>query len=211
MTTKSEIHSCGPYCDRPGCRKQREASAAAPGVPLQAIAKGSTFARVFDALAEAIEKHDAKKALAASPSAPAAAEPSEQFCDGHCTWLDHHPDCKRATGTPVGEASHVERDTLSPQQVALLRLIAPQCNGYAGREGAPRTFASLAERGLIERGGVFGRYVITEKGIAALASQPAGEPKEVRMPEDCGYPLCGCTVHVPTWQGCAAAPVDGGA
>jgi hypothetical protein len=24
---------------------------------------------------------------------------ADHFCDGHCTWLDHHPDCVRADGS----------------------------------------------------------------------------------------------------------------
>jgi hypothetical protein len=28
---------------------------------------------------------------------PPAAQPAqERFCDGHCTWLDHHPNCEKA-------------------------------------------------------------------------------------------------------------------
>jgi hypothetical protein len=29
-------------------------------------------------------------------------EPWEQFCDSHCVWTDHHPDCKLAQRTWVG-------------------------------------------------------------------------------------------------------------
>jgi len=28
-------------------------------------------------------------------------EPWEQFCDSHCVWTDHHPDCKLAKQKPV--------------------------------------------------------------------------------------------------------------
>jgi hypothetical protein len=28
-------------------------------------------------------------------------EPWEQFCDSHCVWTDHHPDCKLAKDEPV--------------------------------------------------------------------------------------------------------------
>jgi hypothetical protein len=29
-------------------------------------------------------------------------EPWEKFCDSHCVWTDHHPDCKLAKRTWVG-------------------------------------------------------------------------------------------------------------
>jgi len=29
-------------------------------------------------------------------------EPWEKFCDSHCVWTDHHPDCKLAQRTWVG-------------------------------------------------------------------------------------------------------------
>ena len=29
-------------------------------------------------------------------------EPWEKFCDSHCVWTDHHPDCKLAKDEPVG-------------------------------------------------------------------------------------------------------------
>jgi len=29
-------------------------------------------------------------------------EPWEEFCDSHCVWTDHHPDCKLAQRTWVG-------------------------------------------------------------------------------------------------------------
>jgi hypothetical protein len=28
-------------------------------------------------------------------------EPWEKFCDSHCVWTDHHPDCKLAKNEPV--------------------------------------------------------------------------------------------------------------
>ena len=30
-------------------------------------------------------------------------EPWEKFCDSHCVWTDHHPDCKLAKDEPVQE------------------------------------------------------------------------------------------------------------
>ena len=35
---------------------------------------------------------DAEVALAAALEQPE----QDQFCDSHCTWLDHHPECVRA-------------------------------------------------------------------------------------------------------------------
>ena len=54
------------------------------------------------------------RAILAQPAAPAD---GEAFCNGHCTWLDHHPDCVRATPAD-GEAVEVvaymdHHDTLS--------------------------------------------------------------------------------------------------
>ena len=40
---------------------------------------------------EALECRDAITALRA-----ALAQPDESFCDSHCTWHDHHPDCALA-------------------------------------------------------------------------------------------------------------------
>ena len=42
-------------------------------------------------------------AIAAIKSAlEAKDEPWEKFCDSHCVWTDHHPDCKLANDEPVG-------------------------------------------------------------------------------------------------------------
>jgi hypothetical protein len=30
-------------------------------------------------------------------------EPWEKFCDSHCVWTDHHPDCKLAKNEPVSQ------------------------------------------------------------------------------------------------------------
>jgi len=37
------------------------------------------------------------------PTAQPSDKPEDQFCDGHCTWRDHHPDCIRAD-KPEGKA-----------------------------------------------------------------------------------------------------------
>lgn len=38
------------------------------------------------------QREDAISALRAALAQPE----QEKFCDSHCTWLDHHPDCVRA-------------------------------------------------------------------------------------------------------------------
>jgi hypothetical protein len=43
--------------------------------------------QVYEAIKAALEAKD---------------EPWEQFCDSHCVWTDHHPDCKLAQRTWVG-------------------------------------------------------------------------------------------------------------
>jgi hypothetical protein len=41
-----------------------------------------------------------KKAITAIKAAlEAKDEPWEKFCDSHCVWTDHHPDCKLAQRT----------------------------------------------------------------------------------------------------------------
>ncbi len=42
-------------------------------------------------------------------------EPWEKFCDSHCVWTDHHPDCKLAKDEPVAcracnGSGHMVRD-----------------------------------------------------------------------------------------------------
>jgi hypothetical protein len=49
---------------------------------------------------EAIELYD--EAITAIKAAlEAKDEPWEKFCDSHCVWTDHHPDCKLAKYEPV--------------------------------------------------------------------------------------------------------------
>jgi hypothetical protein len=49
----------------------------------------------------ATEKH--KQAITAiKATLEAKDEPWEKFCDSHCVWTDHHPDCKLAQRTWVG-------------------------------------------------------------------------------------------------------------
>ena len=38
-------------------------------------------------------------------------EPWEKFCDSHCVWTDHHPDCKLAKDEPVGTAGELFSNT----------------------------------------------------------------------------------------------------
>lgn len=47
-------------------------------------------------------QEDAARYLAAHrlPAPPEQSE-ADRFCDGHCTWRDHHPDCVRARGVPL--------------------------------------------------------------------------------------------------------------
>ena len=43
---------------------------------------------------------------ATTQQAAPAADPAEQFCDGHCSALEHHPDCVRAA--PAAERDHTD-------------------------------------------------------------------------------------------------------
>jgi hypothetical protein len=44
----------------------------------------------------------AREAITAIKAAlEAKDEPWEKFCDSHCVWTDHHPDCKLAKDEPV--------------------------------------------------------------------------------------------------------------
>jgi hypothetical protein len=83
------------------------------------------------------------EALAAAPSAaqePQAATPADYaeaeqdtFCDAHCTWRDHHPDCQRAEAPqqdrPLqignGDVAHMERVAKGPGPVVTLSLSSP--------------------------------------------------------------------------------------
>jgi hypothetical protein len=51
-------------------------------------------------------EHDISLVKQAIPAIKAALEakdePWEKFCDSHCVWTDHHPDCKLAQRTWVG-------------------------------------------------------------------------------------------------------------
>jgi len=63
----------------------------------------------------------AREAITAIKAAlEAKDEPWEKFCDSHCVWTDHHPDCKLAQpehcsdcGQKLGDANHIH--TCSPQ------------------------------------------------------------------------------------------------
>ena len=46
-------------------------------------------------------------AIAQAKATPAEPDEGEAFCDGHCTWLDHHPECPRAEPTEPTEAVEV--------------------------------------------------------------------------------------------------------
>ena len=57
--------------------------------------EGGTVAPAQDIAREAIAAEEARQAVAQQA-------PSD-FCDGHCTWLDHHPECERADqAVPAG-------------------------------------------------------------------------------------------------------------
>ena len=51
------------------------------------IERGSIYEKAITAIKAALEAKD---------------EPWEKFCDSHCVWTDHHPDCKLAQRTWVG-------------------------------------------------------------------------------------------------------------
>jgi len=50
------------------------------------IERGSIYEKAITAIKAALEAKD---------------EPWEKFCDSHCVWTDHHPDCKLAKDEPV--------------------------------------------------------------------------------------------------------------
>ena len=63
----------------------------------------------------ATEKH--KQAITAIKAAlEAKDEPWEKFCDSHCVWTDHHPDCKLAQRKPLTDeeiylcTNHIDRN-----------------------------------------------------------------------------------------------------
>ena len=64
------------------------------------------------AILRPIEIRDAIKA-----ALEAKDEPWEKFCDSHCVWTDHHPDCKLAKQEPVAwlhkETGLLRKETIS--------------------------------------------------------------------------------------------------
>jgi hypothetical protein len=48
------------------------------------IERGSIYEKAINGIKAALEAKD---------------EPWEKFCDSHCVWTDHHPDCKLAQRT----------------------------------------------------------------------------------------------------------------
>jgi len=51
------------------------------------IERGSIYEKTITAIKASLEAKD---------------EPWEKFCDSHCVWTNHHPDCKLAQRTWVG-------------------------------------------------------------------------------------------------------------
>jgi hypothetical protein len=45
-------------------------------------------------------------------------EPWEKFCDSHCVWTDHHPDCKLAQRTWVGLTDE-EIEAIAKEHIAV--------------------------------------------------------------------------------------------
>jgi hypothetical protein len=43
----------------------------------------------------------AHRAYARAIERAVLAAPPPDFCDAHCTWMDHHPDCERAEPSPA--------------------------------------------------------------------------------------------------------------
>jgi len=62
----------------------------------------------------------AHRAITAIKEALAQPEPWEKFCDSHCVWTNHHPDCKLAQRTWVGltddEFWELDKEDLSLRQ-----------------------------------------------------------------------------------------------
>ena len=57
----------------------------------------------FNKIMSEIGKQLNEEAITAIKAAlEAKDEPWEQFCDSHCVWTNHHPDCKLAQRTWVG-------------------------------------------------------------------------------------------------------------
>ncbi len=53
----------------------------------------------------------------------------EKFCDSHCVWTDHHPDCKLAKDEPVvfnTLASLKHKKTVGPIEIAMSNTTPPQ-------------------------------------------------------------------------------------
>jgi hypothetical protein len=73
-------------------------------------------------------------------TAPQPQPTAEKFCDTHCTWLDHHPDCKIAEDG-VCEALECCKDTaLLRQALVILERLEWQ------REDTKAAIAALRER-----------------------------------------------------------------
>ena len=47
-------------------------------------------------------------------------EPWEKFCDSHCVWTDHHPDCKLAQDEPDKYAMNIECTKCGAKQSGVL-------------------------------------------------------------------------------------------
>lgn len=58
--------------------------------------------------------------------------PGEQFCDGHCTWLDHHPACNRGNKVESPAVAWLkEWDSVGGAQVGMRRVdLNPDCETW---------------------------------------------------------------------------------
>ena len=78
-----------------------------------------------------LDEQREKAITAIEASLEAKDEPWEEFCDSHCVWTDHHPDCKLAQRTWVGltekdicEAAVKSQEGISPRDDTLRFAIA---------------------------------------------------------------------------------------
>ena len=55
---------------------------------------------------------------------------AEQFCDNHCTWLDHHPECDKAE---------------QPAQQRHISYVCPQCHWSLDKQQAQQQWVGLTD------------------------------------------------------------------
>lgn len=99
---------------------------------------------------------DIDEVIAGRSAAHGEPSKAEQFCDGHCTWLDHHPECKAG----------------SAEQVSDLLREALQIGLEAAQEVAEETHKKLAGYKPARHAAVDADVQKIERTIAAIQSAP---------------------------------------